>query len=184
MQLSEQARTGTQEISPVFMTKASRFLSNPGFFPWHRAFLTMLERAIQIARNDDALRLPYWNWAGEKINESKIWKPLGGAQNGDPPDNCVNTGYFNTSEWHSDPSQCITRNMGDFYEAQESQSQLDEDQNLSSYDEFRKKTESGGNRHNSLHSKFGKSDMRSPLSPLDPVFYFVRFSPSTTKFLL
>ena len=138
----------------------------------------MLERAIQIARNDDALRLPYWNWAGEKINDSKIWIPLGGAQNGDPPDYCVNTGHFNKSEWHSDPSECIQRNM--IGSEQASQSQLDEDQKLSLYTKFRPPTES---KHNNLHGAVG-GDMASTKSPRDPVFYFVRFSSSTTKFLL
>ncbi|XP_065845415.1 uncharacterized protein [Oscarella lobularis] len=139
---------------------------DPGLFPWHRAFLTMLERAIQIARNDDALRLPYWNWAGEKINDSKIWIPLGGAQNGDPPDYCVNTGHFNKSEWHSDPSECIQRNM--IGSEQASQSQLDEDQKLSLYTKFRPPTES---KHNNLHGAVG-GDMASTKSPRDPVFYF------------
>jgi len=32
----------------------------PGFLPWHRAFLTQVERALQAI--DPSVTIPYWNW--------------------------------------------------------------------------------------------------------------------------
>jgi tyrosinase len=148
-----------------------------GFLPWHRAFLGMLEHAIQISRNDFSLRLPYWNWAGERVATSAIWTPLGGSTNdGVGTDNCVNSGPFRRALWHWDPSECIVRNIlrpvaG---EQQASQAQLNNDRtNYPNYEDFRQRTESGGSRHNVLHNRFGEaSDMRSGESPRDPLFYF------------
>ena len=140
----------------------------------------MIERSLQIVQDDDALRLPYWNWTSEDVKTSKIWDHLGGEQNGDPRDGfCVNTGDFRKSVWHADPSECITRNMitprpGS---SQVSQSTLDADRDfLYPFSLFRRITEGGGRRHNSLHLRFGgiEANMATALSPLDPVFYFVR----------
>ena len=139
----------------------------------------MIERALQIAQNDDALRLPYWNWTSEDVKTSKIWDHLGGEQNGDPADGfCVNTGDFRKFVWHADPSECITRNMimPSPGSSQVSQSALDADRDfLYPFSLFRRITEGGGGRHNTLHVRFGReSHMRTAVSPLDPVFYFVR----------
>ena len=156
------------------------FSSGAGFLPWHRAFLLMIERALQIAQNDDALRLPYWNWTSEDVKTSKIWDVLGGAQNGVSTDGfCVNAGDFGKSVWHEDPSECITRNMitPSPGSSQVSQSALDADREfLYPYSLFRRITEGGGGRHNTLHVRFGgfEANMATALSPLDPVFYFVR----------
>jgi tyrosinase len=149
-----------------------------GFLPWHRAFLSMIEHAIQIARNDFSLRLPYWNWAGEHVATSAIWTHLGGStNNGDPgAGNCVNTGPFRRVLWHPDPSECIIRNIFNPMPGtqQASQAQLNSDRtNNPNYEDFREQTESEPNRHNTLHNRFGfPSDMSSGESPRDPLFYF------------
>jgi hypothetical protein len=151
--------------------------SGAGFLPWHRAYLSMLEYALQIARNDTSLRLPYWNWAGEHVLTSAIWEHLGGSvNNGDPIDNCVVTGPFRQDLWHPDRSECVIRNIYPTTVSVASQADLDNDRTFNPiYEFFRQQTEAGGNRHNSVHVRFGfPSDMRSAVSPRDPIFYFVR----------
>jgi hypothetical protein len=151
--------------------------SGAGFLPWHRAFLSMLEYALQMARNDTSLRLPYWNWAGEHILTSTIWEHLGGSvNNGDPSDNCVVTGPFRQELWHPDRSECITRNIYPTDIPLASQAELNNDRMTNMvYDDFREQIEAGGNRHTSIHFRFGfPSDMSTGLSPRDPIFSFVR----------
>ena len=36
------------------------------FFPWHRAYLQRMEKALQSAVREPSLRLPYWNWSNNR----------------------------------------------------------------------------------------------------------------------
>ena len=116
---------------------------------------------------------------------SAIWTHLGGStNNGDPgAGNCVNTGHFRRVLWHPDPSECIIRNIFNSVPGtqQASRAQLNNDRTGNpNYEDFRQQTEAGGNRHNTLHNRFGfPSDMRSGESPRDPLFYFVSAVPQS-----
>ena len=150
--------------------------SGAGFLPWHRAYLSMIEHALQIARSDFSLRLPYWNWEGEHVLTSDIWEHLGSSvNNGDPLDDCVVTGPLRSDLWHPDRSECIRRSIYPTFIPMASQAELNNDIAINPiYEDFRGQTEGGGNRHNSLHNRFGfPSDMITGVSPRDPLFYFV-----------
>ena len=138
----------------------------------------MLEHALQIAQNDVSLRLPYWDWSGEHVATSAIWAHLGSGSlnNGAGPNDCVNSGHFSQALWHPDPSECIVRNVFNLVPGmqQASQAQLNNDRTSNPiYDNFRHQTEASGARHNTLHGRFGSSDMNSGESPRDPLFYLV-----------
>jgi hypothetical protein len=46
------------------------------FLPWHRAYLYYLERMLQKAAGDDALRLPYWDYSDPNTNQRALPPPF------------------------------------------------------------------------------------------------------------
>ncbi|MBV2357482.1 tyrosinase family protein [Streptomyces sp. J2-1] len=71
----------------------------PSFFPWHRAFLLEVERALQ--RVDSSVTIPYWDWTRDRTRTSVPWTAdlLGG--DGRRSDRQVTTGPFayGTGNW-------------------------------------------------------------------------------------
>lgn len=62
----------------------------PSFLPWHRYMLLMFEFNLRTVINDDAFRLPYWDWAAD----SALSNPAGSALWSDSL-----LGQFERPEW-------------------------------------------------------------------------------------
>ena len=64
--------------------------SGPAFLPWHRYFLITLEGLLRRAVEDDAFRIPYWDWTADaELTEpatSPVWSN-------------ANLGQFAGSSW-------------------------------------------------------------------------------------
>lgn len=54
---------------------------NPFFFPWHRKFLSNLEKELQVINPDIAL--PYWDWRNDTSTSALPWTAdfMGGTGN-------------------------------------------------------------------------------------------------------
>jgi tyrosinase len=56
--------TGGDSLSYQMRNSAHR---GPGFLPWHRSFITRLERDLQRVADDANLGLPYWDWTVDAV---------------------------------------------------------------------------------------------------------------------
>ncbi|CAL9348004.1 tyrosinase family protein [Streptomyces sp. enrichment culture] len=65
---------------------------NPGFFPWHRQYLLLFERALR--RVDPRVTLPYWDWTTDHGADSPLWEEEFMGGDGRPGDRRVMTGPF------------------------------------------------------------------------------------------
>jgi tyrosinase len=76
-------------------TNAAHF--GPSFLPWHRVFLNMYERALQIAANDTTLAIPYWDWTIDHKGGAATLSTIFNSQFlGSPVDGAVKDGAFCT----------------------------------------------------------------------------------------
>jgi tyrosinase len=64
--------------------------SGPAFLPWHRLMMILLELNLQRVRDDEALGLPYWDWAADgdmdpaTQPQAGLWQPDGIGGTGSP----------------------------------------------------------------------------------------------------
>lgn len=65
---------------------------NPGFLPWHRQYLHILEQ--ELRKVDDSVTLPYWDWTTDQSPDSPLWDDDFMGGNGRPGDKQVMTGPF------------------------------------------------------------------------------------------
>jgi hypothetical protein len=81
------------------------------FLPWHRYYLMVFERDLQVASGNPNLGLPYWSW---ELDSSDWYRPSKGILSPDAfgtsgfrtRDGCVRDGVFNA---RLTDGQCITR---------------------------------------------------------------------------
>jgi tyrosinase len=74
-------------------TNAAHF--GPSFLPWHRVFLNMYERALQVAADDTTLAIPYWDWTIDQKGGAATLSTIFNAQFlGSPVDGIVRDGAF------------------------------------------------------------------------------------------
>ena len=122
---------------------------NPFFFPWHRKFLSNLEKELQVINPDIAL--PYWDWRNDTSTSALPWTAdfMGGT--GDPV-----TGPF--AGWG------IRRSLGGFLPSAQD---VADDQILTPYSNFWSPSE---DTHGPPHGWVG-GNMVSTRSPEDPIFF-------------
>jgi tyrosinase len=64
----------------------------PTFFPWHRYFLLLFERDLQLI--DPDVSVPYWDWTADRSMASPLWGPDFMGGDGRDSDGQVTTGPF------------------------------------------------------------------------------------------
>ncbi|KAJ3075858.1 hypothetical protein HK102_005520, partial [Quaeritorhiza haematococci] len=66
----------------------------PAFLPWHRWFLRLFEKELQVI--DQKVVVPYWDWSidSQAPERSPLFSPNYFGGNGQGPDNCVQDGKF------------------------------------------------------------------------------------------
>jgi tyrosinase len=52
-------------FTPPTQTDRNAAHRGPGFLPWHRFMLLLLELQLQRVLNDEDFGLPYWDWAAD-----------------------------------------------------------------------------------------------------------------------
>jgi tyrosinase len=166
---------------------------SPQFLPWHRIFLSMMEKELQDVSGNPNLSIPYWDWRMDRTESSSLWDTnfLGG--NGDKSDNWkVKTGPFasNSGQWsliYNDANtDYLQRSFGDLTCELPTSRDVERVLNVSEYDvapwnrqsdvnkSFRNRLEGWGIQsqlHNKGHVWVGGS-MLEMTSPNDPVFFF------------
>lgn len=64
-------------MTPPDQTDRNAAHSGPAFLPWHRYFLITLEGFLRQALQDEAFRIPYWDWNADaelvNPNTSPVW---------------------------------------------------------------------------------------------------------------
>ncbi len=60
----------------------------PGFLPWHRQYLRLLELDLQAVADDDSLMIPYWDWTTDGA-DSSMWSNDFLGPNGDAANNGI-----------------------------------------------------------------------------------------------
>jgi tyrosinase len=166
----------------------------PTFFPWHRQFLLVFERELQMI--DASVTIPYWDWTYDRSAQSSLWDDDFMGGNGRDSDGQVMTGPFayGTGDWPISygvtREKYLTRNLGrpDRPLALPTRAELDDALAMGTYDAapwnsapatkgFRNKFEGwtvsetkGGYLHNRVHQWIG-GHMTGGTSPNDPVFW-------------
>jgi tyrosinase len=160
--------------------------SGPAFLPWHRYFLMTLEGFLRQALNDDAFRIPYWDWNADAElpdpSTSPIW-------------DIANLGHFAGQNWTvrltmnpaSGDLQIVNRPLERDLGAagrlptRDQVRTLVRDQNAYDLPPFNSSSPGGlrnplegwigaGRIHNNVHVWVG-GDMQASSSPNDPVFF-------------
>ena len=156
---------------------------NSRFFPWHRAFLAILEKTMQTHYNKN-ICLPYWDVSKEATSpfESIVWGSEYFGGNGHPQTNCVQSGPF--SHFVDNNGGCLQRAFGATSQMspdqQRQQSQFGyfvDDSTIAkiisdsvNYEDFRGIFELFP--HQMMHTSTGGT-MRTMGSNLDPIFYVI-----------
>ena len=141
---------------------------NPGFPPWHRAYILDLERNLQAI--DPSVALPYWRFDQPAPN---IFTPefLGGPapMGGDQV-------YFNTSNplqfWVTDGQVGVDR-RANFNLSSKPPGLLTEAQTLALGSAFRVFRQMEGNPHGSAHTSFTGPIDSVPTAARDPLFFLL-----------
>ncbi|MBM9505792.1 tyrosinase family protein [Actinacidiphila acididurans] len=166
----------------------------PSFFPWHRYFVLLFERDLQLL--DSKITVPYWDWTVDRGKNAALWGPDFMGGDGRDSDGQVMTGPFAYRSGHwtitngVTTERYLTRNMGRPSQpiALPTAAELDGALRTAVYDTapwnsapstqgFRNKMEGwtvspakGGYLHNRVHQWVG-GHMVSGTSPNDPVFW-------------
>lgn len=172
--------------------------SGPVFLPWHRLMMILLELQMQRVLGNDAVGLPYWDWAADgdlpAVDQtgSALWLATGVGGTGDP----IADGPFAWPEFrvtiHSDRTGALQsvdrglrRSLGEGVPTLPTSAQMAEilDNDQLAYDTapwdrstlgLRNRLEGwrpvGPAAHNRVHVWVG-GDMGPASSPNDPVFY-------------
>nr|WP_202451137.1 tyrosinase family protein [Streptomyces sp. SID4948] len=166
----------------------------PTFFPWHRHFLIVFERELQLI--DPGVSIPYWDWTRDSSASSKLWADDFMGGNGRSSDGQVMTGPFayRNGGWPIvfgvTEERYLTRNLGrpDRPLKLPSAAELTGALAIATYDTapwnssphtqgFRNRIEgwtvsdkAGGYLHNRVHQWVG-GHMIGASSPNDPVFW-------------
>jgi tyrosinase len=166
----------------------------PTFFPWHRQFLLVFERDLQMIDAD--VTIPYWDWTVDRSVSSALWDDDFMGGDGRSSDGQVTTGPFayGTGNWRIrygvTQEVYLTRSLSrpDRPIVLPTQAELDGALALATYDTapwnsaattsgFRNKIEGwtvsdslGGYLHNRVHQWVG-GHMIGGTSPNDPVFW-------------
>ena len=164
----------------------------PGFFPWHREFLLILEKSIQSppVLNDPNFALPYWDWAADAATgnpaEQLLWTAsyMGGAGQPGLPGDPVTTGPFAKGQWTTwqppsslplppipPPPPILGTDSGSLSRTLDGtlpdQSEINAALANAQYTVFEQAAEV---LHGAVHMWVG-GDMATPASPNDPVFF-------------
>jgi tyrosinase len=139
---------------------------NPGFLPWHRAYLLDLERELQAI--DPSVSLPYWRFD----------QPAPNLFNGDfmGVSDALGNVHFSASNplrfWVTDGVPGITRRPF-FSTASAPPGLRTEAQTLALGNQYRSFRTMEGNPHGSAHSSFGGSISSIPTAARDPLFFLL-----------
>jgi tyrosinase len=145
-----------------------------GFLPWHRAFLTIYERALQ--KIDPKVVLPYWDWSVDaQAPEKSIIlsdKYLGG--NGEKGTHCVKDGLAKNWVVRIPQKKCLRRDFryGDRTGALWDKSMIESMiSSNNDYEKFRQALEY--NPHGIVHDNISHiwGDMNKMVTPNDPIFW-------------
>jgi tyrosinase len=145
-----------------------------GFLPWHRAFLTKYEKALQ--KIDPKVVLPYWDWSVDaQAPEKSIIlsdKYLGG--NGEKGTYCVRDGLAKNWVVRIPEKRCLRRDFrygnrtGAFWDKSMIESMISSNND---YEKFRQALEY--NPHAIVHDNISHiwGDMNKMVTPNDPIFW-------------
>ena len=139
----------------------------PGFLPWHRAYLLDLERELQNI--DPSIALPYWRFD----------KPAPGLFTQDfiGESGRLGTVRFSSSNplqfWATDGVQGIVRRPLFDTKTESAIDVLSEDETIGLGDAFVDFEEMEGNPHGSAHVSFGGSISSIPTAAKDPLFFML-----------
>lgn len=157
----------------------------PSFGPWHRLMLLVFEAQCRRVLADDTFRVPYWDWGADAndISNSPIWNPqiMGGF--GEP----VADGPFTLARgWavnivdgpvFAPQPRGLRRVPSTFEQLEDNVSIRNRIQTESTYARFPWDSSVSsfvnsleGPLHNTVHRWVG-GDMRTAMSPNDPVFF-------------
>ncbi|MDE2366501.1 MAG: tyrosinase family protein, partial [Betaproteobacteria bacterium] len=139
----------------------------PGFLPWHRAYLLDLERELQNI--DPSVALPYWRFD----------RPAPGLFTQDfiGESGSLGTVRFSSGNplqfWVTDGVQGIVRRPLFDTETESAIDVLSEDETIGLGDAFVDFEEMEGNPHGSAHVSFGGSISSIPTAAKDPLFFLL-----------
>ena len=63
-------------LTPPTQSDRNAAHSGPAFLPWHRYMLLRFEEYLRGALQDQAFRLPYWDWAADAERTDPVQSPL------------------------------------------------------------------------------------------------------------
>jgi tyrosinase len=170
-------------LTPPEQSDRNAAHSGPAFLPWHRYMLLRFEEYLRAAVEDDAFRLPYWDWNADAERtvprRSPVWgtNRLGRFMRSDF---VVRVG-MNASGRIVRANRRLQRTLGaegelpireDVRAIVEEQAEYDAEPFDSDSPGFRNNLEGwiGPNVHNLVHVWVG-GDMQFSTSPNDPAFY-------------
>jgi tyrosinase len=103
----------------------------PAFLPWHRYYISVLEKMLQIATGNPSFGLPYWDWAADAddwfLESAGVLTPTLMGTTGNGTQLCVTDGFMRNTWIPDDGSPCLMRS----YNAKSSSNNL----NVTLYDE-------------------------------------------------
>jgi tyrosinase len=139
----------------------------PGFLPWHRAYLLDLERELQNI--DPSVALPYWRF--DQPAPGLLTRDFLGASNS------LGTVRFSPTNplqfWVTDGVQGINRRPFFDTENEGAVAVLTEDETLGLGDTYVDFEEMEGNPHGSAHVSFGGYISSIPTAAKDPLFFLL-----------
>ncbi|KAJ3416627.1 hypothetical protein HDV05_000909 [Chytridiales sp. JEL 0842] len=166
----------------------------PSFLPWHRYYIALLEKIIQLMTRNNAFALPYWDWSSDAddwfLPSTGVLNATMLGSTGLSPSYCVTDGFMKGRWVPDDGSPCLMRS---YFNTRATGAEnldvnlYDEDYMLLStmvdpntgteyadYDTFRMYLE--GEAHNLFHmavaGPVGESHMGDPRKSVnDPVFF-------------
>jgi len=170
-------------LTPPEQSDRNAAHSGPSFLPWHRYLLLRFEAYLREAVQDDAFRLPYWDWSADAERTSPRRSPVWSVSR---------LGRFLRSDFvvrvgMNAAGQVVRTNRrlqrtlaqaGDLPIREDVRLVIEEeaDYDVEPFDSdapgFRNNVEGwvGPNLHNTVHVWVG-GDMQLATSPNDPVFY-------------
>jgi tyrosinase len=139
----------------------------PGFLPWHRAYLLDLERELQNI--DPGVALPYWRF--DRPAQGLFTRDFMGESNR------LGTVSFSSANplqfWVTDGVQGITRRPLFDTDTESAIDVLSENETLDLGDAFVDFEELEGNPHGLAHVSFGGSISSIPTAAKDPLFFML-----------
>ena len=140
---------------------------NPNFLTWHRAYLYIVERALQEVSEDSQLMLPYWDWTAEEALTNGIptvftdptYTDSVGNEKPNPLRQSMNPWTDELTSRDPSPLWFLER------AARAARESLD----LTEFGAFQDRLESG---HDGIHGFVGGSMGQVNFAAFDPIFFF------------